>query len=491
MLRSLRLRLVLLLVVPVLVAGGLSLILASQRIASYESQAANRAAEKLLRSESLGVAQVYGEQAYSFFTQTAAPPQLNQPLRQITSLAGIFYVPNPDTSSPCEKCGLATWGAFATRLSAAQWRILKQGGQLTLSASPPHMPRSLIVVTGVWQTPDGTRVPPQSPIGAVVLARPLTHLAPNEGFFARQLAPAVLVGVGAAMLLGAIFGFRIVWPLRRLATASERIARGHFDVQLDGRRRDEIGQLNRAFAIMADELHSARELQRQFLMRVSHELRTPLTAIEGHIGALADGIYETAAERDHAYGVLAAEAMRLERLISDLLDLSKLEARGFAFRREAVDLDSLLDQCLAGLSEAARSASIDLTADHAQLGVVVGDGDRILQVVSNLIENALNWTPAGGVVRVSGTSRPGVVEISVADSGPGIPLAKRQKVFQPFYSEGPSGTGLGLAIAAELASAMGGTLHLGDAAEGGARFTLTVPRRSAAARSDATPTPVV
>ena len=216
-------------------------------------------------------------------------------------------------------------------------------------------------------------------------------------------------------------------------------------------------------------------------MHVSHELRTPLTAIRGHVAALADGIVEGPAEQGAAFDVIAAEASRLERLIGDLLDLAKLEADRFTFRREEVDVADLLARCEATHRETARSRNVDLDLRQAEVGAVAGDGDRILQIVSNLVENAVRWTPAGGIVRLSAAGVSGGVRIEVADSGPGVPLASRADVFSPFFSEGGGGTGLGLAIASELALAMGGSLSVDDAPEGGALFICVLPRASAAA----------
>ena len=119
---------------------------------------------------------------------------------------------------------------------------------------------------------------------------------------------------------------------------------------------------------------------------------------------------------------------------------------------------------------------------------MAGDGDRILQIVSNLVENAVRWTPAGGIVRLSAAPADGGVRIEVADSGPGVPVDRRADVFSPFFSEGSrGGTGLGLAIASELAIAMGGKLSVGDAPEGGALFVCVLPRASAAHRERSRP----
>ncbi len=161
---------------------------------------------------------------------------------------------------------------------------------------------------------------------------------------------------------------------------------------------------------MATQLQEAREHERLFLMHVSHELRTPLTAIRGHVAALADGIVEGPQEQAAAYDVIGSEAARLERLIGDLLDLAKLEADRFTLRHDEVDLDDLLARCEAAHRESARAGEIDLELRAGEVGAVAGDGDRILQIVSNLVENAVRWTPPAGIVRISaadvGSRRP-------------------------------------------------------------------------------------
>ena len=138
-----------------------------------------------------------------------------------------------------------------------------------------------------------------------------------------------------------------------------------------------------------------------------------------------------------------------------------------------------MTRCEAAHREAARAGDLTSSCDAADVGAVAGDSDRILQIVSNLVENAVRWTPPGGVVRISATPAGRGVRIEVADSGPGVPLDLRTEVFRPFFSEGRGGTGLGLAIASELATAMGGSLTVGDAPEGGALFACELPRASA------------
>ena len=214
-------------------------------------------------------------------------------------------------------------------------------------------------------------------------------------------------------------------------------------------------------------------------MRVSHELRTPLTAIRGHVQALADDVIDTEDERHEAYAVIGDEANRLGRLIGDLLDLAKLEAHRFTLLEEEVDLSVVLDHAMHARREDARRHGVSIVGSFDHAPTVSGDGDRILQIVSNLLDNAVRWTPEGGMVKLDLAADSAGVRITVVDSGPGVPLAKREQVFRPFYSEDDRGTGLGLAIASELAAAMGGAIRLDDAPGGGARFTVTLPLRPA------------
>ncbi len=472
--RSLRLRLVVFLILPVLVAGGLALVLTSRSVSSYE----RAQTEQRLKEQGPGVVRQFAESARRAFDTSGAPRPINIRtfVRQITR-ADIFFVPNPDYAQPYPGGNVAVWPTLKL-----DWRQLDRGRQLSFEGTPPGGVDSLVVVSGVFLTHD-YRPDPDGNIaafGAIVLARPLASLAPTQSFWAERLAPAFLVAIAAALLLALLLGLRITAPLRRLAVATTAIARGNYDVRLDRGRRDEIGALNRAFDDMATQLQEARDHERLFLMHVSHELRTPLTAIRGHVAALADGIVEGPDQQAAAFDVIAAEASRLERLIGDLLDLAKLEADRFTFRREEVDVADLLQRCEATHRETARAGEVDLDLWPADVGAVAGDGDRILQIVSNLVENAVRWTPPRGTVRLSAAAVADGVRIEVGDSGPGVPVASRADVFSPFFSEGGGGTGLGLAIASELAIAMGGSLSVGNAPEGGALFVCVLPRASAA-----------
>ena len=156
---------------------------------------------------------------------------------------------------------------------------------------------------------------------------------------------------------------------------------------------------------MAARLQEAEELERNFLMTVSHELRTPLTAIRGHVEALREGVVQDEESRKESLDVIAHEAGALERLVGDVLDLAKLDTRRFTLLHEEVDMGQLLEQAYNAFAEEARRRDIDYRQDIAARPVIVADGDRVLQIISNLLSNAFRWTPDGGRVELAAGRR--------------------------------------------------------------------------------------
>jgi signal transduction histidine kinase len=226
---------------------------------------------------------------------------------------------------------------------------------------------------------------------------------------------------------------------------------------------------------MAVRVAESEALTRNFLMSVSHELRTPLTAIRGHVAALREGVVEGEEPRERSLEVIAEEGQRLERLVGDVLDLAKLDARRFALLREEVDMRSLCERAYDTFQEEARARDIDYELELGEGAVLVTDGDRVLQIVTNLIANALRWTPPGGRVDLALARSNGEVTVAVADTGPGIAPEEQERIFRPFWSGDGGGTGLGLPIARELALALGGRLELQSDAGRGSRFVLVLP----------------
>jgi signal transduction histidine kinase len=316
-------------------------------------------------------------------------------------------------------------------------------------------------------------------VGAVVLARPLADVNNAWKNVLGLVAAGTAIGLVVAFILATFVARRITRPLTVVGAAADRVARGDLDVTVvsSSTSDDELGALATRFQGMVDRLREVDELERNFLMRVTHELRTPLTAIAGHVQAVSDGVVDPEDMEDSMVAV-NEEVRRLDRLVNDLLDLTRLESHQFRVVSEEVGLAALLEQAAAAYREKARTNEIDFQTDIANAPTVITDGDRVLQIVTNLLDNAFRWTPRSGTIRLACLTSSGIAAVTVSDSGPGIAPADLQSVFHPFYSRrGEGGTGLGLSIARELAGALGGRLAVESELGKGTTFTLALPRR--------------
>jgi two-component system sensor histidine kinase BaeS len=312
--------------------------------------------------------------------------------------------------------------------------------------------------------------------GVIVVAKPKTVLAQRWLSLIERLLLAFAGGIAVAAVLGWYLSRRITTPVLALSHAADEIAAGHYDVDVpEVPGGGEIGQLANRFGQMAVRLAQVEQLERNFLMSVSHELRTPLTAIRGHVEALREGVVTDEETRTASLAVIAAETERLERLVGDVLDLAKLGAHRFTVLREEVEMERLVERAYVAFSEEARRRGIDYRQTVAAKPVIISDGDRVLQIITNLLSNAFRWTPDGGEIELELTATDGRVYVAVDDSGPGIPPVERERIFRPFWSRGGGGTGLGLAIAQELATALGGRIRLETSSESGSRFELVLP----------------
>jgi signal transduction histidine kinase len=260
-----------------------------------------------------------------------------------------------------------------------------------------------------------------------------------------------------------------------LSDAADAVARGERDPALPQNAPGELGHLTERFSEMASRLAEVEEMERNFLMSVSHELRTPLTAIRGHVAAILEGVVVEPADRTSSLETVELEAQRLQRLVGDILDLAKLDTHRFTVTTEEVDMAALLEQAFERYREEAAQRSIDYRQDVDAAPVIVSDGDRVLQIVGNLLSNAFHATPDGGTISLALAQQNGTVHVAVEDNGPGIPPELRERLFRPFISQTGGGTGLGLAIARELSVALGGRLELESEVGKGSRFELVLP----------------
>lgn len=336
--------------------------------------------------------------------------------------------------------------------------------------------------------------------GTAFVATPLAEVGPrrpvlvlSQQFETRPLGQAgrYLLWTGAFALLVAAFvaallARRMTRPIAAMQTTAGRIAAGDLGARVDaGKISDvELASLARSIDAMAADLETARDHEHQFLLGISHDLRTPLTSIRGYAEAIADGTISTSSERARAAEVITSESRRLERLVSDLLDLARLDAREFSMRPVVVDAATVVRAVADGLAPTAAQWDVHLEVVRTDEATVEVDPERLAQVVANLLENALKH--AASVVHASVAIEGAALVVRVDDDGPGVPAEERERIFDRLYTGRgtPSrkiGTGIGLAVVRELTSAMGGHVSCEPREEGGTRFVVRIPAAPGAA----------
>jgi signal transduction histidine kinase len=322
-----------------------------------------------------------------------------------------------------------------------------------------------------------------SVFGAILLARPPGQLASAWPNVAGRVVGAAAIGLAVALALMLLLTRRITRPLTAMQAATHRVAEGDMRTELGRTGTQELDELASDFNLMVRRLAERDGETREFLMRVTHDLRTPLTAIRGHAAALADGVVP----QDDVARSLAAiegEAGRLETLVADLLDLARLDAHRFKLDLERVDPGEVLDRAFDAMEAEAAARGVSYERRIDPMPSVVTDESRVQQIVTNLLDNALRWTPAGGTVRLEGAPlADGGFSVAVSDTGPGVPEVDRERIFDAFQSleapDGHRGSGLGLAISRQLARALGGDVRVENRDGAGSRFVLELPAKGA------------
>jgi len=297
------------------------------------------------------------------------------------------------------------------------------------------------------------------------------------------IPPLFQAGLGAvvlALLLAIWMARWVTSPLRRMTKSTQALAAGKREpIMVEGP--SEVQELARSFNEMSSRVQATQQSQRDFVANVSHDLKTPLTSIQGFAQAILDGTASAPQELSQAAGVIYSEADRMHRMVLDLLELARMDAGIADFKRQPVDLASLLRGLVEKLSPQARQAQVNLRVEIGPLTKLTGDEDRLVQAFANLVDNALKFTPANGEVVIRAGQAAGKVEISVSDTGPGIPTEDLPHIFDRFYQTDKSrsrerrGSGLGLSIASEIIQAHRGTISIRSLSGKGSTFTVTLP----------------
>ncbi len=400
----------------------------------------------------------------------------------------------------------------ADRLFDVRFLILNDAREVILDSRAGNSPAMVRLAPAQLRTADSGRLPRGTfwdanrrawlfvgrPLGdgAVLLAATPRPAFRALDFLSDELLPplAVLGGllVILALVLSILMSRWISAPLGRMARAA-REATGGIYPPIEPQGPSEVRELASAFNEMTSRVQASQKSQQDFVANVSHELKTPLTSIQGFAQALLDGTIERNQGVTEAARVIHAEAERMHRLVLELLDLAKIDSGAAGFAWADVDLAALLYHVVEKFRPQAQSADIDLSLETVSHPTLLGDGDRLAQVFSNLVENALKFTPGGGSVRIRLERIEEFAQIAVSDSGPGIPAGERDRIFERFYQTDRArsggrdrGVGLGLAIAREIVQAHRGDISLQTSGQG-SLFVVKIPLGRPSGQGSTTP----
>jgi len=339
-------------------------------------------------------------------------------------------------------------------------------------------------VSAEGRTTDGQILIEARPLvsgGAVILEQPLTVVGVQAIDAVRRLAVGLIIGLLIAMPIGYWAARRLIRPLSAARDAANEMASGSRDVTLEPEGPIEIADIAESLNHLNAALLTSESRQREFLLSVSHELRTPLTAVKGYAEALADGVID-GDDVARTGTTVALEAARLDRLVSDLLDLARLGAVDFHIAPVEVDLVELGTDAGEVWRARAETEGLSVVVEVPDAPLVVfTDPIRVRQIIDNLAENALRVSPPGSVMVLAIRRQGAHAIVEVRDSGPGLTDDDRSVAFEPgalherYRGVRPVGTGLGLALVGRLARGLGGSAEVGQADEGGARFTVLLP----------------
>jgi signal transduction histidine kinase len=379
----------------------------------------------------------------------------------------------------------------ATSGQRETWRVeYENGHSLTLAALSPTLVvggRRISITAGPDELP--WRGP--APAGETLVLPYQMAIVLPESTIARawlDLLPWLALAAGIALPVATGFALiiarGITRPLNELTAAAELMAQGTFDIDVSVRRRDEVGQLARAFSSMATRVGDAYQEMRTLVASVSHDVKTPLTSILGFAQALEAGVVQGEEESKRVGGVIYEEAARLARRLNDLVYLSELESGQAVLQRDEVDVEKLVDSILTRMTSAAERKGVGVSTNLAEGITLTADREKLERALENLLDNAFKFTPPGGEIRVQTFLDPGQPEracIEIGNTAPDVEPEELPRLFERFYRRDragagrSAGTGLGLTIARDLVQLHGGTLQA-SLRDGELVLTVKMPR---------------
>lgn len=367
---------------------------------------------------------------------------------------------------------------FDSQAGAAAFR------KINLTLQPQNPPRLPLVRDSKGRRWLYTSRPLPGTDDHLVVLVPMPSLIHMSTLTDDLLAPFLRVGIAALLLsLGVawLVARGVADPLQEMVKAAQAFP-DETPTPVSERGPQEVREVIQAFNAMAERVQASQQAQREFVANVSHELKTPLTSIQGFAQAILDGTADDPQTLQQAASIIRAESARMYRMVLDLLDLARMDAGIARFEMRDLDLRAILKNVLEKLAPQSAAAGVRFIFQMEAVPPLRGDGDRLSQVFTNLIENALKHTPAGGAVTIAGQLQDGFVQVTVQDTGEGIPPEALPHIFERFYRADAArqggerqAAGLGLAIAHDIVRAHGGKISVQSAVGQGSTFIVHLP----------------
>jgi len=319
-------------------------------------------------------------------------------------------------------------------------------------------------------------------VGTIVVHREMKDMDTGMGALSGQVVFPVLVAVAFAFVLVFFLSRYIVKPIREISYAAGELSRGNYDWRVQPRTHDEIGELAQSFNKMAEDIKLQDSLRNTFIANVSHELRTPLASTQGFIQGMLDHAIDEA-DRDKYLEIVLGETKRMNVLISDLLSLAKLESGQFPIELSEFDINELVRRCIIMFEQRIEDKNLEVNIQLSEEKMMVwADEDRISQVVTNLVDNAVKFSEESGELKIWTDSVGDKVYVNIADTGEGIPAEEQAYIFERFYkvdkshSRNKPGTGIGLSLVKRIITQHGEKISVQSEPGKGAAFTFTLSK---------------
>ncbi|KRF64421.1 histidine kinase [Bacillus sp. Soil768D1] len=382
----------------------------------------------------------------------------------------VFVVNNPRELSACLPFEIN----YDTLISAEERQMLLDGKVVEKEGYEKRFEKN--IVAAIIPLIDEDRLE-----GIIYTYIPVDSITDLLKEFAAKWMAAVLLFLIFSILLTTKWLKKLVRPIKEIETAAHRVSEGDYDIQIQVKSHDEIGNLAHAFNEMAKSIHLEEERKKEFLENVAHELRTPLSYVKGYTQAILDGVVKNEEEEQKYLQLISREALRLQRLVGDLMDLSKLDSDQFTLNKTPIAYAQFIEDVLAKYEPILKEKQLGLQLELDPDPIILGDEGRIEQILHNVFDNAVKYTNPDGFIKITLRQHKGDCELIVTDTGNGIPAADLPYVMNRFYrvnkarSRFDGGSGLGLSIVKKLVELQNGKIEIESREHTGTKVSIVLP----------------